>query len=129
MRYLLDTHVWLWLTTEPERLDAAILALLGQPSSTLHLSVASAWEIGIKFALGKIELPQSPEVFIPSRLARDRISSLPVEMSHALKAAALPLLHKDPFDRLLVAQAQSAGMCLVTRDPWAQRYEVDCLGV
>ena len=110
-------------------MDADTLALLGQPSSALHLSVASAWEIGIKFALGKIELPQAPEVFIPSRLARDRIGSLSVELSHALKAAALPFIHNDPFDRLLVAQAQSAGLCLVTHDSWALKYDVDCLGV
>jgi PIN domain nuclease of toxin-antitoxin system len=129
MRYLLDTHVWLWLTVEPERLDKELLLLLAQPSSKLHLSVASAWEIGIKFALGKIELPQSPELFIPSRLARDKISSLSVEMSHALKAAALPPIHKDPFDRLLVAQAQSTGLQLVTHDSWAQQYEVDYLAV
>lgn len=64
---------------------------------------------------------------VPSRLARDKITSLSVELPRALRAAASPLIHKDPFDRILVAQAQVAGLRLVTRDAWAQQYEVDCL--
>ena len=127
MRYLLDTHVWLWLTTEPEMVKPETLAELSRSDSVLHLSVASAWEIGIKFTLGKLDLPQPPELFIPSRLARDRISNLSVELAQVLRAAALPLMHKDPFDRLLVAQAQLLGLRLVSRDAWVQQYEVDWL--
>ena len=127
MKFLLDTHVWLWLIHEPERVRPEAISRLSRADSELFLSVASGWEIGIKFAAGKLELPDPPELFIPSRLSRDRIRALSVELSHALKAAALPPLHKDPFDRLLVAQAQSLGLTLVTRHVWVQQYAVDWL--
>jgi PIN domain nuclease of toxin-antitoxin system len=127
MKYLLDTHIWLWLIHEPEKLRVECTDVMSRADSQLFLSVASAWEVGIKFAMGKLALPEDPETFIPARLSRDRITALSIETSHALKAAALPQLHKDPFDRLLVAQAQSLGLILVTRDSWVQQYAVESM--
>ena len=125
MRFLLDTHVWLWLVSRPESLQNECLTQLARPDAEIFLSVASAWEIGIKYAMGKLDLPEPPEKYIPSRLTRDRVAVIPIELPHAMKASSLPLLHRDPFDRLMVAQAQLLGLNLVTRDPMIQQYEVN----
>lgn len=127
MRFLLDSHCWLWLVSEPENILPATLDQLSRADAELFFSAASGWEIAIKFASGKLQLAEPPESFIPSRLRRDRIVELPVELPHVLRAAALPPHHKDPFDRLLVAQAQLLGLRLVTRDGWVPSYEVDWL--
>jgi len=116
MNILLDTHVWLWTLAEPGRLSEATLAILTNRDNALYLSAASAWEIAIKYQLGKLPLPCPPGEFVPQRLARDGVNPLPVELGHALYVARLPPLHRDPFDRLLVAQAQLEGMCLYTAD-------------
>jgi PIN domain nuclease of toxin-antitoxin system len=128
-RYLLDTHVWLWLQTEPERLDVGLLAQLGRPANELLLSAASSWEIAIKYGLGKLALPVAPEVYVPERLRRSGTTPLPVEHAHVLGVAALPPHHRDPFDRVLVAQAQLLGAKLVTADEQLRPYDVDLLFV
>ena len=117
MRLLLDTHVWLWWITEPERLSAGAAAAVEDGGNELLLSVASSWEIAIKYALGKLPLPEAPEEFVPKRLMRDGISTLHIEHRHALHVASPPFHHRDPFDRLLVAQAQLESIPLVTSDP------------
>ena len=95
--------------------------------NVLYLSAASSWEIAVKFALGKLPLPEPPEAFVPKRLARDRITPLAVEHVHALRVSALPLHHRDPFDRLLVAQAQVEEMPILTVDPAFSMYDVEVL--
>jgi PIN domain nuclease of toxin-antitoxin system len=127
MRLLLDTHAWLWMIARPERLSAEARARLEDPGNELFLSAASAWEISIKYRLGKLELPEPPERLVPSRLARDGVIPLPVTVDHALRVAALPDLHRDPFDRLLVAQAQLEGLVLVTADPAIAAYGAEIL--
>jgi PIN domain nuclease of toxin-antitoxin system len=127
MRLLLDTHVWLWMIARPERLSAEARARLEDPANELFLSAASAWEISIKHRLGKLELPEPPERLVPSRLARDGVTPLPVTVDHALRVAVLPDLHRDPFDRLLVAQAQIEGLVLVTADPAIAGYGAEIL--
>jgi PIN domain nuclease of toxin-antitoxin system len=124
VRYLLDTHLWLWLRTTPERVPDAVRERLEDPSAALLLSAASAWEIGIKYALGKLPLPEPPATYVPSRMRHDGIDGLPVSLAHALHVASLPPHHADPFDRLLVAQAQVEGLALVTADPKIARYDV-----
>jgi PIN domain nuclease of toxin-antitoxin system len=123
--FLLDTHVWLVLQTQPSRLCDDIRSLLADPTSRLLLSTASAWEVAIKYALGKLPLPEPPERYVPSRLRRDGVDPLPVGLSHALHVATLPGHHADPVDRLLVAQAQLEGAVLVTADPLMERYDVE----
>lgn len=116
MKLLLDTHCWLWWFAEPARLNDKTVAAISDPAAELWLSVASIWEIGIKFAIGKIPLPEPPETYIAKRLPLLGSKTLNIVAAHALRAAALPPQHKDPFDRLLVAQAQVEGLTVVTGD-------------
>jgi PIN domain nuclease of toxin-antitoxin system len=127
LKILLDTHVWLWLQTEPDRLSDDALGHLHDATHDLYLSAASGWEIAIKHALGKLPLPEPPARYVPSRLETSGVSSLPVEMRHALHVSGLPSHHQDPFDRLLVAQAQLEGMHLMTVDSQLEPYEIDIL--
>lgn len=129
MKILLDTQVFLWLQAEPEKLSSRTLALLADPANALHLSAASAWEIAIKFALGKLPLPSAPHQYVPSRMATSGLLPLPVAQAHALRAGALPPHHRDPFDRVLVAQAQLEKMALLTADVQLEAYDVRILSV
>jgi PIN domain nuclease of toxin-antitoxin system len=124
LRVLLDTHSWLWMRAEPERLSEASRQLLRNPESELFFSAASAWEIAIKFAAGKLRLPQPPVAFVVQRLAEDRLGALPILHAHALHAGELPPHHRDPFDRLLVAQARIEGLTLLTADRELAKYDV-----
>jgi PIN domain nuclease of toxin-antitoxin system len=124
MRYLLDTHVWLWLQVQPERLSGDVRDRLSDGATQLLLSAASSWEIAVKHALGKLPLPEPPKTYVPSRMRHDGVDGLPVTHAHALHVATLPRLHGDPFDRLLVAQAQLEKVPLVTADPHITRYDV-----
>ena len=118
---LLDTHVFLWLQTEPERLGDR-LALVEDNATTLLLSPASSWEMAIKYALGRLPLPEPPERYVPTRMRAIGAEALPIEHHHALAVASLPPLHRDPFDRLLVAQAIVAGAAILTADPAVAQY-------
>jgi PIN domain nuclease of toxin-antitoxin system len=124
VRLLLDTHVFLWLQTEPERLDDH-LALVEDRGTTLLLSAASSWEIAIKYGLGRLPLPEPPERYVPTRMRAIGAEALPIEHGHALAVAALPPLHRDPFDRLLVAQAGAAGATILTADPAVAQYPAE----
>ncbi len=127
MRYLLDTNVWLWLQTAPDRLSEETFARLADHEATVLLSAASSWEIAVKWALGKLPLPEAPSTYIPSRMRHDAVDGLPITHVHTLHVATLPHHHRDPFDRLLVAQAQIEGVLLVTADSQITRYDVDVL--
>jgi PIN domain nuclease of toxin-antitoxin system len=124
---LLDTQCWLWWLVSPERLSPEALARLADAENTLLLSAASSWEIAIKHSLGKLPLPEPLEAFVSSRMARDGIAALPVQHVHALRVATLPLHHRDPFDRLLIAQAQVEGIPIMTADPVFHRYAVEVI--
>ncbi|NOY92202.1 MAG: type II toxin-antitoxin system VapC family toxin [Deltaproteobacteria bacterium] len=127
MRILLDTHVWLWMLSDPGKLRDSAREVLEARESELHLSAASAWEIAIKYRLGKLPLPEEPALFVPKRLERDGVRPLPISHAHALAEAGLPPHHRDPFDRLLVAQARVEGLVLCTVDPMIGRYDVETL--
>lgn len=127
-KILLDTHVWLWMNGEPERLSHEAKNLLTAPDSTLFLSSASVWEVAIKVQSGKLVLPQSAERYVVARMAENQITALPINIGHALRAAGLPLHHRDPFDRMLVAQAQTEGIRLMTADRQLNFYEIDIIG-
>ncbi|MEM7353733.1 MAG: type II toxin-antitoxin system VapC family toxin [Acidobacteriota bacterium] len=126
-RILVDTHVWLWMNGSPERLSETARRQLSDAETALFLSAASVWEISIKTAGGKLELPEPPERYIIPRLAANRIDALPIRPLHAIRAAALPMHHRDPFDRMLVAQAQLEELELMTGDAALRRYEVETL--
>ena len=124
---LLDTHVWLWWLSDPERLGAQARQVIQNPDNAILLSAVSSWEIAIKCALGKLQLPEPPESFVPKRLARDDIRPLPIQHTHALRVSSLPLHHSDPFDRLLIAQAQIEDIPIITADPLFKSYDVGIL--
>ena len=124
MRALLDTHVWLWMLTAPERLQGRALELIDDSRNELALSAASSWEIAIKSQLGKLQLPEAPDTFVPDRMRRTGVRGLAISHAHALRTSGLPALHRDPFDRLLIAQAQVESLPIVTSDPIFTRYDV-----
>lgn len=123
MKLLLDTHVWLWLQYAPERLGET-LDLVEDPENELFLSAASSWEIALKWSIGKLPLPEAPATYIPARLASNGVVPLAIGHDHALAVAELPPHHRDPFDRLLVVQARTLGLTLVTADRALDPYEV-----
>ncbi|XXT15907.1 type II toxin-antitoxin system VapC family toxin [Sorangium sp. So ce429] len=122
MKLLLDTHVWLWAVLTPERIATAARHAIEDPHNTLLISAASAWEISVKHANGKLPLPEAPETLVPRAIAALEAIELPVTARHAISSAALPYHHRDPFDRLLVAQALCEGAALVTVDELLTRY-------
>ena len=126
MRLLLDTHVFLWLQTEPERLGEQ-LAIVADERTELFVSAVSSWEIAIKYRLGKLALPEAPERYVIPRMRAIGARGLAIEHSQALAVAALPALHRDPFDRLLVAQAQQLGLTIATADSAVARYPIATL--
>ena len=126
-RYLIDTQCWLWWNVAPDRLSQPAYDIISAGENTIFFSVASAWEIGIKSALGKLKLPSAAGSYVPRRLADNDISILPIALHHALAVSSLPLLHRDPFDRLLIAQAQSEKLVVITSDQFIKKYEVSVL--
>ncbi len=124
MRLLLDTHVWLWMIAERERFGKELTGVLENPTNELLLSAASSWEIAIKHSLGKLKLPAPPAKYVPEQIAKTGVTPLAVEHSHALRVSALPSHHRDPFDRLLVAQAELEGATLLTADRQFAPYRI-----
>jgi PIN domain nuclease of toxin-antitoxin system len=123
----LDTHAFLWWITEDRRLSARAREVMTDGGNNLLLSAASGWEIAIKASLGRITLPIPIDRFLSEQLQRNGIGTLPIEMRHALRVHAIPLLHRDPFDRLLVAQAQLEKLRILTSDPQIAQYDVETL--
>lgn len=124
MRLLLDTQSWLWMQVSPERFHPDVRDLLVDEANDLVLSAASSWEIAIKYALGKLPLPEPPRVYVVSRMRNGGVEPLPVSHTHALQVADLPPHHRDPFDRLLVAQSQLEKLSLLTSDAIFEHYDV-----
>ena len=127
MRLILDTHAFLWWITDDPQLSSRARHVIGNRDNELFLSVASAWEIAIKTRIGRIRLRERPDRFIPDQLSRNGISPLPIEISHALHTARLPTIHRDPFDRLIIAQCVLEKLPIVTRDTIIPRYKVETI--
>ncbi len=121
MKLLLDTNILIWAVANSDSLPAFARKALSDPRSELYVSVASAWEIAIKANLGKLVFPVDR---LPALLDETGCIVLPIDLEHAIKAASLPMHHSDPFDRLLIAQAQLEGLTLVTSDSIIPRYGV-----
>jgi len=122
MSLLLDTHVVLWWLTDDPTLSDGIKARLDHEPD-VYVSAATIWEVAIKQAIGKLMQPAG----LPERIRDCGFAALPVNFEHAMAAGRLPLIHRDPFDRMLVAQAQCEDLTLVTRDARCQKYEVSVL--
>ncbi|HDM77160.1 MAG TPA: type II toxin-antitoxin system VapC family toxin [Deltaproteobacteria bacterium] len=121
MKLLLDTHILLWAAGQPERLSESARTLLTSPENTLFFSAASLWEIVIKLGLGRRDLKVDP-YRLRKELVAHGYAELPVTAEHALELQSLPSIHKDPFDRILLAQARSEGLLLVTADSAVAEY-------
>jgi PIN domain nuclease of toxin-antitoxin system len=126
VKVLLDTHIFLWLQTDPARLRGR-QSIVEDRANTLLLSAASAWEIAIKYASGRLDLPDPPAHYVPERLRLLDGEAVPIEHRHALAVAELPALHRDPFDRMLVAQATLLEVPILTADPRVRQYPVETL--
>jgi PIN domain nuclease of toxin-antitoxin system len=129
LKVLIDTHCWLWLCFEPERFSKSTLERLADRDTERLISSASIWEIVIKHGIGKLSLPIAPPTFVPSRLRTTQTDVLSISAAHALRVADLPDHHRDPFDRMIVAQAMVEGTPLLTANKALRRYGVELLKV
>lgn len=124
MRILLDTNVLVWWLTEDKRLTPANYELISEPSNVVFVSVCSIWEIAIKASIGKLHLAGSIEQLVQPALRQNDIEFLPIRIEQVIPVETMPFHHSDPFDRLLVAQAQVEGLTLLTSDMRLRAYDV-----
>ncbi len=127
MRLLLDTHAFLWFINGDARFSATARALVEDSANTSSISVASIWEMAIKISIGKLTFRQPFTTLLPRQLERNGIVLLGITIDHALAVTALPFHHRDPFDRLLIAQAHIEGATMVTTDSIFARYGISRL--
>jgi PIN domain nuclease of toxin-antitoxin system len=125
MKVLLDTHALLWALTEKSRLSSRVKLLL--PSAETWFSVVGVWEILTKVQVGKLSLPRPAGAFVMSKLSANGVQVLPVTVDHVLRLENLPLHHRDPFDRILIAQSLEENLPIVTSDPLFARYPVQLI--
>jgi PIN domain nuclease of toxin-antitoxin system len=125
MKVLLDTHTFIWAITDERRLSPRARSLIA--SSELWWSVVSLWEAIQKAQVGKLSLPLPAGPMLTGELSSNHVRLLPVSLSHVLRVEELPLHHRDPFDRLLIAQSIEEGWPIITADPWFARYPVDVI--
>ena len=127
MNALLDTHTFLWWNLDDPQLTAKAWEVIANPDNAIYLSAASAWEIALKCAKGRLMLPEAPDTYFAERMTHYRFLPLPITHIHALQVYALPAIHTDPFDRLLVAQAQIEAMPLLSGDADIHQYQVEII--
>jgi PIN domain nuclease of toxin-antitoxin system len=124
MRCLMDTHIFIWWILDHPKLPRSSRQIIADSTTELFFSSASAWEIIIKSTIGKLSLPENPTGWIRKHLDLNRINALPITLEHALMLHELPNLHKDPFDRIMVAQARCEDLTILTDDEWIPKYAV-----
>lgn len=127
MKLLLDTHAFLWWIGDDARLSGPAREAIADPGNDVAFSVASAWELAIKTGLGRFEPDGDLGPFLEEQIQHNAFRVLPVKLEHAVAVSSLPPHHRDPFDRLLVAQAVAEGMVLVSRDPQLRKYDTPTL--
>lgn len=128
MKFLLDTHVFLWFISGDARLSAGWRDTIRQPHHEIYLSVVSLWETIIKYHLGKLPLPEPPERYLPTQRERHKITNLPLDERSVQQLATLPMIHRDPFDRMLICQAMEHKLTVITVDEVFQAYPAPVLG-
>jgi PIN domain nuclease of toxin-antitoxin system len=124
VRLLLDTATFLWVINDASELSAQARELFVDPGNEVYLSSVSAWEIALKYGLGRLPLPEPPDRFVPAQRKQHGIDPLQLEEEAALHLTRLPLLHKDPFDRMLVCQAIVDNLVILTPDDLVTQYPV-----
>ncbi len=127
MKLLLDTHTFLWFIGDKPNLSSEAIAHINDVNNDLFLSIASVWEMAIKVRLGKLQVPQPFEPFITNQLKRNRISSLDITIAHTALIATMALHHRDPFDRLLIAQAMVEQVPIISGDEAFDAYGISRL--
>lgn len=127
MRILLDTCEFLWLVTGDAKLSGAVATAVRDPQNQVFLSAVSFWEISVKHSLGKLPLPQSPAQFVPLQREKHLLAPLALDESAVALLSALPPLHRDPFDRMLICQAQAHKLTLASSDALVRQYPVTLL--
>ena len=127
MKFLLDTNVLLWLFAHPAKIKKSVRERLTDPANDVFVSAVSTWEIAIKVSIGKLALPGACREYVLERIEQAGLLSLPITPEHTLGVASLPTHHLDPFDRLLVAQAQAELLTIVTSDRALAKYGVDTI--
>jgi len=127
MRYLLDTHIFLWWNIDDPQLSTIAKEIIADGNNEIFVSAATACEIAIKAARGRLSLPEDPTRYISGRLSLHGFQALPIQIHHAAQVYKLPMHHADPFDRLLIAQSQLESMPLITVDADIRKYEVEVI--
>ena len=127
MKLLFDTHTFIWWDSEPSRLSASVYAACHDSNNQLLLSVASVWEMQIKVQIGKMKLSLPLDDIVAHQVKNNKVRLLPITLPHVLTLDTLPLYHKDPFDRILIAQANTEGATLLSRDRVFSKYPVALL--
>ncbi|MCL4871155.1 MAG: type II toxin-antitoxin system VapC family toxin [Anaerolineae bacterium] len=127
MKLLLDTHIFLWYITGDQRLPLQMGEAIRDVNNDVYLSVVSVWEATVKYQLGKLPLPQSPDIYLSFQRQQHQIASLSLDEISVGKLSTLPLLHRDPFDRMLICQALAHNLMLVTVDDTMSAYAVSIL--
>jgi PIN domain nuclease of toxin-antitoxin system len=131
--YLLDSNAFLWIKTHPGQIGSKALAELAEPSNRLYVSIAGLWELAIKSAMGKLDIFERligrDDAALRESLRESGILLLQMDVSHVLLAARLPMHHRDPFDRMMIAQAKRENLTIVTRDAIFARYDVSVVQI
>lgn len=127
MKVLIDTHIFLWFMEGVRLSQKARNFLLDTINNEIFVSHVTAWEISIKYGIGKLKIPDIPEIWVPDRIRRAGFTHLPIEIQPLLRVYNLPPHHKDPFDRLLISQANASNLTIVTEDPNFSKYQVKTL--
>ena len=127
MNLLMDTHVFIWMSSDPDRLSPRVRSLLEDEANDVSVSIVSFWEMAIKIGLGKLELGTDWMRRLQAFMRDNTISHLPIRPEHCTALVSLPFHHRDPFDRMLVAQSQSEKMSLVSRDTSLRQYAIECI--
>jgi PIN domain nuclease of toxin-antitoxin system len=125
MKYLLDTHVFLWWNLGDSQLSENAASIISDGNNEIFLSAVSAWEIAIKVAKKRLTIPEEPVRFVPSRMHLHGFQPLPVQIHHATRVYQLPMYHTDPFDRLLIAQSQIESIPLISLDTMIHNYDLE----
>jgi len=124
MKYLLDTHAFLWFVSDDSRLSPRARSIIKDRNQEVYFSAASAWEMSIKIRLGRLTIEEELEPFIVKQLAENNFSTLSITVLHSLYTSKLPEIHKDPFDRMIIAQSKLENMSLISKDKNIKKYKV-----
>jgi PIN domain nuclease of toxin-antitoxin system len=124
MKVLVDTHCLLWWAMDDSNLSERVKTVIADPEVDVFFSTASVWEICIKYRKGKLELPEEPEKFISNLIEESGFQCLPIHNSHCYQEALLPMIHSDPFDRIIIAQSLVENLTLLTKDAQVKEYPV-----